>query len=120
MPYAQNDLFDNVVGVILGLMGHIRRREFITLVGSVAAWRFAARAAAGDSVVWLLNQFPAAFAHMVAAFHLSLNQVGILMHCSSCQTARRFQDSAIWSKLLKCVPISGTSPTVCTTLCVIR
>src|SRR5262249_5939104 len=36
------------------------------------------------------------------------------------QTARRFQDSAICSKLFKCVPISGTSPTACMTLCVMR
>ncbi len=40
--------------------------------------------------------------------------------CSSCQTARRFQDSAIWNKLSKCVLASGISPTACTTLCVIR
>ena len=57
---------------------------------------------------------------LLAPVHRSSGQFRARTRCSSCQTARRFQDSAIWSKLSKCVLASGTSPTACTTLCVIR
>ena len=58
--------------------------------------------------------------HAPDPVHRSSGQFRARTRRSSCQTARRFQDSAIWSKLSKCVLASGTSPTACTTLCVIR
>jgi putative tryptophan/tyrosine transport system substrate-binding protein len=58
----------------------MRRRDFIALLGGVAAWPLAARAQqTGKPVIGLLNgQNPAAVARYVAAFRESLKQAGFV------------------------------------------
>jgi putative ABC transport system substrate-binding protein len=58
---------------------HLRRREFITLVGGAAAsWPVGAQAQqAGMPVVGLLSSTsPDTYAHVVAAFHKGMNETG--------------------------------------------
>ena len=55
----------------------MRRRDFITLLGGVAAWPFAARAQQGEPVIGFLSgQSPESSAHLVAAFHRGLQDTG--------------------------------------------
>ena len=62
----------------------MRRREFISLVGSgAAAWPFVARAQRTMPVIgYLANASPAGFAHFVAAFKQGLGETGYVEHRS--------------------------------------
>src|SRR4051794_38043272 len=62
----------------------MRRREFITLIGGAVAWPVAARAQQGRlPVIGFRNTAsPAAWAHLVAAFHEGLNALGYVEHRS--------------------------------------
>jgi putative ABC transport system substrate-binding protein len=58
----------------------VRRRQFLTLLGSVAAWPLAARAQQGatPAVGYLHSGSPEAFAPLVAAFREGLGELGYI------------------------------------------
>src|SRR5262245_47975353 len=58
-------------------LGQLRRREFITLIGSAAAWPLAARAQQPGQVVGMLVSEPGLIsAKRMAAFHQGLRETG--------------------------------------------
>jgi len=72
--------FNDMVGVILGLGAHMRRREFITLLGGAAAWPLVAHAQqpAMPAIGFLHSSTPDAFADRLRAFHRGLKDTGFV------------------------------------------
>src|SRR5205809_7580574 len=57
---------------------HLRRREFITLLGGAAAWPLAARAQqpAMPVIGWMSGRSPADWTHLLEAFRKGLHDTG--------------------------------------------
>src|SRR3954464_12434187 len=61
------------------MASHIERRKFLATLGGAAAWPLAARAQLAMPVIGFLNSGTReGFAHLLAAFHQSLNQAGFV------------------------------------------
>jgi putative ABC transport system substrate-binding protein len=61
------------------MAGYIERRTFLATLGGTAAWPLAARAQLAMPVIGFLNTGTReGFAHLLAAFHQSLNQAGFI------------------------------------------
>jgi putative tryptophan/tyrosine transport system substrate-binding protein len=61
------------------MASHIERRKFLATLGGAAAWPLAARTQLAMPVIGFLNTGTReGFAHLLAAFHQSLNQAGFI------------------------------------------
>jgi putative ABC transport system substrate-binding protein len=71
--------YKDVVGTVRGLREHMRRREFITLLGGATAWPFAARAQQGGkmrAIGYLSAGTPLTLVDATAAFTDALRELG--------------------------------------------